>query len=142
VLGKPIASTSLVHKLFQKHSKKRTKPEPAQIHEVVRLAITEWSRVYIVVDALDETPEDNRQYLLNYLTDMGPDVYLMLTSRYDVSLPNITAEMFDIRVPEEDIQKYDQCAVICDNFFAITQGDHCKNLRECRWNVSTSVLTS
>ncbi|KAJ7291254.1 ankyrin repeat-containing domain protein, partial [Mycena rebaudengoi] len=106
VLGKPIASTSLVHKLFQKHSKKRTKPEPAQIHEVVRLAITEWSRVYIVVDALDETPEDNWQYLLNYLTDMGPDVYLMLTSRYDVSLPNITAEMFDIRVPEEDIQKY------------------------------------
>ncbi|KAJ7291196.1 ankyrin repeat-containing domain protein [Mycena rebaudengoi] len=106
VLGKPIASTSLVRKLFQKHSEKRTKPELAQIHEVVRLAIAEWSRVYIVVDALDETLEDNRQRLLKYLTDLGPDVCLMLTSRYDVSLPNITAEMFEIRVPEEDIQKY------------------------------------
>ncbi|KAJ7283608.1 hypothetical protein C8J57DRAFT_739671 [Mycena rebaudengoi] len=106
VLGEPIASTSLVRKLFQKHFEKRTKPELAQIHEVVRLAIAKWSRVYIVVDALDETPEDNRQCLLDYLTDMGPTVYLMLTSRHDVSLRNITAEMFEIRVPEEDIQKY------------------------------------
>ncbi|KAJ7291186.1 ankyrin repeat-containing domain protein [Mycena rebaudengoi] len=106
VLGKPIASTSLVHKLFQKHSEKHTKPELAQIHEVVRLAIVEWSRVYIIVDALDETPEDNQQCLLDYLTDMGPTVCLMLTSRHDVSLPNITAETFEICVPEEDIQKY------------------------------------
>jgi pyrrolidone-carboxylate peptidase len=108
VLGKPIASTSLlvVRKLFQKHSEKRTKPELAQIHEVVRLAIAQWSRVYIVVDALDETPEDNRQRLLKYLTDLGPAVCLMLTSRHDVSLRNITTERFDIRVPEEDIQKY------------------------------------
>ncbi|KAJ7291257.1 ankyrin repeat-containing domain protein [Mycena rebaudengoi] len=106
VLGKSIASTSLVRKLFQKHSEKRTKPEPAQIHEVVRLAIAEWSKVYIVVDALDEMPEDNRHRLLNYLTNMGPAVCLMLTSRHDVSLPNITAETFEIRVPEEDIQKY------------------------------------
>ncbi|KAJ7291119.1 ankyrin repeat-containing domain protein [Mycena rebaudengoi] len=106
VSGKQIASTSLVHQLFQKHSEKGTKPELAQIHELVRLAITEWSRVYIVVDALDETPEDNRQCLLNYLTDMGPNVCLMLTLRHDVSLRNITAETFEIRVPEEDIQKY------------------------------------
>ncbi|KAJ7291164.1 ankyrin repeat-containing domain protein [Mycena rebaudengoi] len=129
VLGKPIASTSLVHKLFQKHSEKGTKPELAQIHEVVRLAIAEWSRVYIVVDALDETPEDNRQCLLDYLTDTGPTVYLMLTSRHDVSLRNITAEMFEIRVPEEDIQTYVEQQINKSTRLSLHVGT-CSQLRE------------
>ncbi|KAJ7291204.1 ankyrin repeat-containing domain protein [Mycena rebaudengoi] len=129
VLGKPIASTSLVCKLFNEHSEKRTKPELAQIHEIVRLAIAEWSRVYIVVDALDETPEDNRHRLLKYLTNLGPAVCLMLTSRHDVSLQNITTERFDICVPEEDIQKYVEHQINESTQLSLYVGT-CSQLRE------------
>ncbi|KAJ7167388.1 ankyrin repeat-containing domain protein [Mycena crocata] len=106
VLRKPIAAGSKVQELFRAHSEKRTRPELAEIDEVLRSAVIEWTKVYIVVDALDETPEGNRHTLLNYLTNLGPAVCLMLTSRHDVSLPKINADTLEIRVPEGDIQTY------------------------------------
>ncbi|KAJ7696962.1 hypothetical protein B0H17DRAFT_1266668 [Mycena rosella] len=106
VLDKTIASTSAVQiqKMFQQHSPKRTRPELAEISEILSLVVAEWSKVYIIVDGLDEYPVDDQKTLLEHLTAMG--VCLMLTSRHNVTLPNIDAETFDIRGTKQDIQKY------------------------------------
>ncbi|KAJ7158283.1 ankyrin repeat-containing domain protein [Mycena crocata] len=103
VLNNPIAE---VLKLFRMHSKKRTRPELAEIHDVLRSVVAQWAKVYIVVDALDETSEDTRKTLLDYLTKLGPTVCLMLTSRPNISLPKINPDILEIHVPEDDIQTY------------------------------------
>ncbi|KAJ7291243.1 ankyrin repeat-containing domain protein [Mycena rebaudengoi] len=60
---------------------------------------------------------------------MGPTVCLMLTSRHDVSLRNITAETFEIRVPEEDIQKYVEHQINKSTRLSLHVGT-CSQLRE------------
>ncbi|KAJ7291361.1 ankyrin repeat-containing domain protein [Mycena rebaudengoi] len=96
-----------VQKLYQKHQKQRTRPSLDEVREIVRSAVAEWSRVFIVIDALDEYPEAHRCILLDTLATIGA-VSLLLTSR-----PNIAPESFfpttpvlEIRAREEDICRY------------------------------------
>ncbi|KAJ7509748.1 hypothetical protein B0H11DRAFT_1960909, partial [Mycena galericulata] len=79
VVGKD--TSSLAKELYKKHSDKRTRPRVHELFDVLCSIIGEWSRVYIVVDALDEYPEDERNTLLGYLTTMGPTLSLMQSSR-------------------------------------------------------------
>jgi hypothetical protein len=105
VFGKNIPS--LVESLYKEHSEKRTRPSLKEIHAVLHSAIIEWSKVYVVVDALDEYPEDQRRILLEQLASVGAAVSFMLTSRphifLDASLPTDTLE---IRAGSEDIERY------------------------------------
>ncbi|KAJ7117091.1 hypothetical protein C8R44DRAFT_983359 [Mycena epipterygia] len=98
----------LVHSLYERHSEQHTRPSFDEIYGVLRSAIADWSKVYIVVDALDEYPEHWRRILIEKLAVVGPTVNVMLTSRphitLNVSLPNF--ETLDIRANNEDIQRY------------------------------------
>ncbi|KAJ7278295.1 ankyrin repeat domain-containing protein [Mycena rebaudengoi] len=67
-----------------------------------------YSKVYIVIDALDEYPETKRHALLKHLAALKPNINLLFTSR-----PHITPEIFfpntpalEIRATEEDIHRY------------------------------------
>ncbi|KAJ7687520.1 hypothetical protein B0H17DRAFT_901770, partial [Mycena rosella] len=65
-------------------------------------------KVYIVVDGLDEYPEDERVILLKRLTTIPPTVSLLLTSRSHINLdmlpPHLKTLM--IRASDEDIRKF------------------------------------
>ncbi|KAJ6596207.1 ankyrin repeat-containing domain protein [Mycena vulgaris] len=106
MFGKSISS--FVHKLYQLHSEKRTPASLDEILQVLNSTVTEWSKVYIVVDALDEYPEDKRHILLGHLAGLGPSVSLMLTSRPHISLNATFPDLntVDIRAHEEDVHKY------------------------------------
>jgi hypothetical protein len=77
----------------------------AEIHQVLREAVAQWSRIYIVVDALDEVREHDRLLLFDHLTKLRSStkldlsVSLMVTSRpHGVSKPeNITAVTVELR---------------------------------------------
>ncbi|KAJ7218758.1 ankyrin repeat-containing domain protein [Mycena rebaudengoi] len=105
VSERPLSAS--VQKLYQEHQKQRTRPSFDEVRDIVRSTIAEWSKVFIVVDALDEYSEDHRRILLDTLTTIGT-VTLLLTSR-----PNIapvaffpTAPVVEIRAREEDIRRY------------------------------------
>ncbi|KAF7345841.1 ANK-REP-REGION domain-containing protein [Mycena venus] len=104
--GKPISP--LVHGLYRTHSEQCTRPSFEEAYSALESTIVEFSCVFIVVDALDEYPEDYRNTLLGNLSKLGPPVRLMLTSRPHISvdhvIPNI--EVLDVRAAEEDIRKY------------------------------------
>ncbi|KAJ7028119.1 ankyrin repeat domain-containing protein [Mycena alexandri] len=106
VLGKDFGP--LPKKLYQQHQEKQTPLSLDEAFEVLCSAITEFLKVYIVVDAVDEYPETQRQILLEYLAEMGPTVNLMITSRPhitpDSALPN-TATL-EIRANEDDVGRY------------------------------------
>jgi hypothetical protein len=94
--------------LYQQHREKRTTPTPDEVFNVLHAAITEFSKVYIIIDAVDEYLETERQILLEYITMLGSRVNLMITSRPhiapDSTLPN--PDILEIRANEEDIRRY------------------------------------
>ncbi|KAJ7028115.1 ankyrin repeat domain-containing protein [Mycena alexandri] len=106
VLGKDLGP--LPKKLYQQHQEKQTPLSLDEIFEVLCSAITEFLKVYIVVDAVDEYPETQRQILLEYLAEMGPTVNLLITSRPhitpDSALPNPAT--LEIRANEDDVGRY------------------------------------
>ncbi|KAJ7500110.1 ankyrin repeat-containing domain protein, partial [Mycena latifolia] len=106
VLGKSIGSAA--QRAYDQHSEKGTEPSLDEIDQILRSAVTEWSKVYVVIDALDEYPEEERYILLGYLAVMGPTVNLMLTSRPNISLHNSLTnfQVIEIRANEVDIRRY------------------------------------
>lgn len=72
------------------------------------LAIVDLVKVYIVVDAVDEYPEDQRYILLEHLAAMGLTVNVMITSRphitQDPCLPLI--KTLEIRAKDDDVRRY------------------------------------
>lgn len=97
-----------IERLYLQHVEKRTTPTLDEIHEVLRLTIAAWSRVYIVVDAVDEYPETHRRTLFKQLRTLGSTVTLMITSRSHIppspSLPNV--KTLAIRAQNQDIAAY------------------------------------
>ncbi|KAJ7129104.1 hypothetical protein C8R46DRAFT_1331248, partial [Mycena filopes] len=98
---------SEVRTAYQKHLETKTAPSLAEIENIVRSEISK-SKVYIVVDAVDEYPEELRQILLPALAAMGPTCNLMMTSR-----PHITPspafqniKFLEIQADMDDVQAY------------------------------------
>ncbi|KAJ7487830.1 ankyrin repeat-containing domain protein [Mycena latifolia] len=101
VLNRPISRT--IDVLHTEHSEKRTRPTMDEIHSQFSVVVTEHAKVYIIVDALDEYPEDRRGILLESLTKF-PTVNLLLTSRPHISIPFPDARVLEIRATEDDIR--------------------------------------
>ncbi|KAJ6548632.1 hypothetical protein B0H19DRAFT_1299486, partial [Mycena capillaripes] len=96
--------SSLAEELYEKQDT----PTPDQVFALLLSVIEKFSKVYIVVDALDECQENQRQELLEHLIKMGPTVNLLITSRHNITLdstlPNTST--LEIRATKEDIWKY------------------------------------
>ncbi|KAJ7706751.1 hypothetical protein B0H17DRAFT_918555, partial [Mycena rosella] len=105
---KPISA--VVDRLYAKHREQRTRPSLEETYSILCSIIAEHSRVFIVVDAVDEYPEELRDTLLHRLLDLGPTVSLMLTSRphirIDNVVTNIAIETLEIRATEEDMRRH------------------------------------
>ncbi|KAJ7190338.1 ankyrin repeat-containing domain protein [Mycena pura] len=106
VFGKPIPSDSMAQKLYQQYSEKDIRPSLAEVHKVLCSVLKTWSRVYIVVDALDEYPEDQRNILVNHLITMDLPVSLMLISRHNINLALPDFETLDIYASRKDIKTF------------------------------------
>jgi hypothetical protein len=106
VLTKPLSFG--VHELYKKHHAQATRPSLEEIYSVLHSVIQEFSSVFIVVDALDEYREEDRDILLCRLCKLGPAVRLMLTSRPHIRINHVISDfkIVDVRATEEDIRKY------------------------------------
>jgi hypothetical protein len=97
--------------LHKKHVNRSTRPSLSEILQVLRSEIGSYSgsKVFVIVDALDECPQDNeiRGTILTELWVLQSAVHLMVTSR-----PHVTAEhdppclMVYIRASDGDILHY------------------------------------
>ncbi|KAJ7030073.1 hypothetical protein C8F04DRAFT_961990 [Mycena alexandri] len=111
VLDKDIGS--IAENLYKQHREKATAPSLGEVVNVLSSSLKEFSQVFVIVDAMDEYPNESpafqREILLQYLAEMGSNVNLMITSRPNISpesasLPNL--ETLDIQAAPEDIQAY------------------------------------
>ncbi|KAJ7303833.1 ankyrin repeat-containing domain protein, partial [Mycena albidolilacea] len=99
----------IAKKLYQQHREKRTMPSLEEVVHMLSSSLKELSKVFIIVDAVDEYPELQRGILLKHLAAIGSNVNLMITSRPNISLklfsfPNL--ETLDIHATKEDLQRY------------------------------------
>ncbi|KAJ7143051.1 ankyrin repeat-containing domain protein [Mycena epipterygia] len=103
---KPISS--VVQELYDEHYEPRTRPSINDDHAVLRSIIAEYSKVFILVDALDEYPETERHVLLRYLSALRPGVNLMLTSRPHIEIDHVISQFttLEIRATGDDIREY------------------------------------
>ena len=99
-----------VKRLYQRHVDKRTRPSIDEVMMVLRSAMTSYSRVFFVIDALDECENSHRKQLLKELSKLQAQVQanVFATSRF---LPDITTNFngkmsLEIRATEEDVRRY------------------------------------
>jgi hypothetical protein len=100
---------SIAEHLYKQHWEKGTVPSLEEVVNVLSSSLKEFLQVFIIVDAMDEYPEFQREILLKQLAAMGSNVNLMITSRPHISpepssFPNL--ETLDIRAAPGDIQAY------------------------------------
>ncbi|KAJ6566485.1 ankyrin repeat-containing domain protein [Mycena capillaripes] len=108
VAGKALSPE--VVELYTRLHRQGIRPAIHEVFDMLKLAIAKEEKFYLVVDALDEYPEDHRNILLKYLSRamLGSTVNLMITSRphiiVDASFPEV--QIVEIRATEDDIRKY------------------------------------
>ncbi|KAK6339354.1 hypothetical protein TWF718_008774 [Orbilia javanica] len=100
-----------IKELYHKHLGNRTRPSQEDIIEALRSVIGAYSRVFIIVDALDEYPESNGRAkfiseLFHLHDEYGANVFA--TSRF---IPQISEKFknhtaFEIHAHDEDVRKY------------------------------------
>ena len=94
--------------LYNHHYHKKTRPSLAEYSRSLQSEISYFSKVFIIVDALDECPEGTRKHFLTEVRKLLPNVRLLVTSRH---IPDIENEFKDaacmeIRASGEDIKSY------------------------------------
>jgi hypothetical protein len=99
-----------IKSLYKHHKDRQTHPTKFHdLQEALRSETKRYSKVFIVVDALDECSEaETRRKLLTALRSLGSNVNLMFTSRVlsSIELDFHGTERLDIRASEHDMQKY------------------------------------
>ncbi|KAJ7278161.1 ankyrin repeat domain-containing protein [Mycena rebaudengoi] len=138
IFGRAILSGSPAHTLYHKHHEKGTRPSVDEMHTLLSSEVAGYSKVYFVIDALDEYPEHQRHILLKHLAELMPKVNLLLTSR-----PHITPEMFfpntsalEIQATEEDICRYLNAQI--QNSFRLSK--HVQSRPELRQEIENQII--
>ena len=108
VQGNPVISDDVVS-LYHRHSKKQTRPTLDELSKLLQLEVRRISKVFIIVDALDECPESNRtrKSFLAEIRKLQPTVHLLITSRHIPAIEREfeTAAKIEIRASDEDVRK-------------------------------------
>jgi hypothetical protein len=107
VQGSPATSDS-AKSLYQRHTPQNTRPTIAELIKTLQSEIRTYSKVFIIVDALDECLEGNGGHLIRVLQSLTDAVNLMVTAR---PLPLIEQQFLnairlDIRANDNDVRQY------------------------------------
>ncbi|KAJ6474489.1 hypothetical protein C8R47DRAFT_710341 [Mycena vitilis] len=113
VVKKPIQP--VIYRLYEDHREPRTRPSLDAHLDALRSVVEEFHRVLILVDALDEYPEQQRDDLVRLLSSLGGGVNLMLTSRPHIAIQQGPSpfKTMEIRATDRDIRRYLQGQMKC-----------------------------
>jgi hypothetical protein len=134
--GKPMSPA--VHQLYARHHEQRTRPSLEDIYSILCSTLSEISHAFIVVDALDEYPEPQRDILLRHLSSLAPSVRLMLTSRPHINIKHVMAdfETLEIRATEDDIRRYVDAQILK----SARLSSHLSNRPELRGEIESNIV--
>ncbi|KAJ6521488.1 hypothetical protein DFH09DRAFT_1373039 [Mycena vulgaris] len=137
VLGQPISP--LVDRLYSEHRERRTRPSLEGILAILGSSVSQYSNVFIVVDALDEYPGQQRDILLRGLLSLGSTVNLMLTSRPHITTPTQISrllETLEIRATEDDIRRHVDAKILRSSRLS----SHVEDRPDLREEIETTIV--
>lgn len=102
------SASSAIQELFQYHKGRKTRPTLEQLLRIFPSIIATYSKVYLIIDAFDEYPEDGRHVLERFLTTVGDKVNIMITSRLHIRLDSSFSDLLtvDICATDNDVGRY------------------------------------
>ncbi|KAH4217774.1 hypothetical protein HBH70_194640 [Parastagonospora nodorum] len=96
--------------LYDHHEVRRTRPSVEEMLGALQSVLVDYSRIYVVIDALDECVHDDRRELLSKLRNLQSKtgLRLMATSRF---IPDIVEEFnglpkLEVRADDADVKRY------------------------------------
>jgi fungal STAND N-terminal Goodbye domain/NACHT domain len=98
--------------LYEKHSTRRTNPSSQEIVTTLQAILKDFSAMYVVLDALDECPNQDgtRNELLTKLCDLQQkvDLRLMITSRSspDIEKHFLSIPRLEIQASSSDVRRF------------------------------------
>ncbi|KAJ7450804.1 ankyrin repeat-containing domain protein [Mycena latifolia] len=137
IVHKPISPE--MHHSYDTHREKHTRPSLQEISAILDSAVSKDFPVFIVVDALDEYPQGQRDSLLLHLSGLGPTVHLMFTSRPHIKIdPRLDLELvkLEIRAADDDIRRYLNGQISLSSHLS----NHIKNCPGLRDEIETSIV--
>lgn len=94
--------------LYEAHGFGSTRPSHAECTQLLKGIVSHCARMFLIIDAFDEYPEERRSHLLKELQHLQPKINTMITSRdlptIERQLPN--AVRLDVRARNDDILQY------------------------------------
>ena len=96
--------------LYDKHNSKADYPSLEELTVALRMEVGRYSKVFIIVDALDELDEHKREPLIKGIQSLSNTVKLMVTSRPLPLIETISggAISMQISASEDDVRAYIQ----------------------------------
>ncbi|KAK8115380.1 hypothetical protein PG999_007449 [Apiospora kogelbergensis] len=108
--------------------------QPPSMNDIRQMlsAVAKHKTVFVVVDALDESEQEIRQDLLEYIKDIGPNVKLLVTSRHLHHLETLQQgfQTSEIQAHNDDIEEYIESVIRKHTFLSMRQGLHQEIKRE------------
>jgi len=99
-----------VTKLYESHTRVQTRPSNEEFLEMLRTEIAKFPSAFIVLDALDEGPEDEgtQNNLVSNLRNLGGAVRLLVTSRDLSPIARLMTGVpqLPIQAQDDDIERY------------------------------------
>nr|GAT57164.1 predicted protein [Mycena chlorophos] len=106
MLNEPLPPKAL--DVYKDHIKKKTKPGRKQLVDLLAHFLGTCSQAFIIVDALDECPEDNTWALLDDLNSLGTQVNILFTSRPNIQISRSDEEILTLGIlaDETDVHQF------------------------------------
>jgi hypothetical protein len=105
----PVVPDSIAS-LYHHHRKRDTRPAIDELSKLLQLEVRRLSKVFIVIDALNECSENNstRESFLTEIRKLRRTIYLLITSRHIQSIKGEfeKAAQVEIRASNEDVRNY------------------------------------
>lgn len=102
--------SEVVQDVYKKNKDRATKPSLKEVSKALHSEISRYSRVFVILDALDECPEEDRfrEYLVRELRGLPANTKLIITSRGNVDVEDEFKDVIkvDIIANEKDVRAY------------------------------------
>ncbi|KAL9039167.1 MAG: hypothetical protein Q9180_002691 [Flavoplaca navasiana] len=94
--------------VHESHSKFRTRPNCAEVLKILDEVVHDFNTVYLVIDALDESSEQDRNILLKQTKALSGNIRLLVTTRHVDDIVNRfrNCPRIEIRATDADLTKY------------------------------------
>lgn len=96
--------------VYTRHVHTQTRPSLREWSDLLQYEVGSFSKVFVVIDALDECPENNgtRESFIAEIKKLRPSIHLLVTSRDIASIEREfeKAARLDILANDEDIRRY------------------------------------